>query len=122
MYHYGGRFKPKDTNPEEVERARVAAVESRRKLEERYFIIKQSEGPDLSCPVERKSDVVGVRWCKHRCAWLVRAQKKGDRIIRYIYSERNTPKDIEHARLIAIKCLENWKCGICMAASLRSTG
>ena len=38
----GGYFKPKDSTPEEVERARLAAVESRRKLEEKYFTIKQS--------------------------------------------------------------------------------
>ena len=42
---YGGRFKPKDSTPEEVECARLAAVESRRKLEQKYFIIKQSEAP-----------------------------------------------------------------------------
>ena len=51
---FGGTFKPKDSTPEEVESARLAAVESRRKLEEKYFIIKQIEGSDLSCPVERK--------------------------------------------------------------------
>ena len=39
---FGGKFKPKDSTPEEVERARLAAVESRRKLEEKYFTIKQS--------------------------------------------------------------------------------
>ena len=32
---YGGRFKPKDSTPEEVERARLLAVESRRKLKPR---------------------------------------------------------------------------------------
>ena len=31
---HGGYFMPKDSTPEEVERARLAAVESRRKLEE----------------------------------------------------------------------------------------
>ena len=30
---FGGRFTPKDSTPEEVERARLLAVESRRKLE-----------------------------------------------------------------------------------------
>ena len=30
---FGGKFKPKDSTPEEVERARLLAVESRRKLE-----------------------------------------------------------------------------------------
>ena len=30
---YGGKFTPKDSTPEEVERARLLAVESRRKLE-----------------------------------------------------------------------------------------
>ena len=38
----GGTFKPGDTTPEEVERARLAAVESRRKLEEKYFVIRQT--------------------------------------------------------------------------------
>ena len=33
----GGCFKPKDSTPELVERARLAAVESRRKLLEKYF-------------------------------------------------------------------------------------
>ena len=41
----GGYFKPKDSTPEEVERARLAAVESRRKLEEKYFTIKQTRAP-----------------------------------------------------------------------------
>ena len=39
---HGGTFKPKDSTPEEVECARLAAVESRRKLEEKYFTITQS--------------------------------------------------------------------------------
>ena len=34
--------KPKDCTPEEVERARLAAVESRRKLEEKYFTMEKS--------------------------------------------------------------------------------
>ena len=33
----GGTFKPKDSTSEEVEQARLAAVESRRKLEEKYL-------------------------------------------------------------------------------------
>ena len=90
---HGGKFKPKDSTPEEVERARLAAVESRRKLEEKYVTIKKSEGPDLSCPVERKSPPQG-----------------------------DTPEDIENARLTAIKCLQTWKRGICKAGSPRSTG
>ena len=39
---HGGTSKPKDSTPEEVERARLAALESRRKLEEKYFAIKES--------------------------------------------------------------------------------
>ena len=42
---HGGYFKPKDSTPEEVERARLAAVESRRKLEEKYSTDKQSWAP-----------------------------------------------------------------------------
>ena len=34
---HGGYFKPKDSTLEEVERARLAALESRRKLEEKYI-------------------------------------------------------------------------------------
>merc|ERR1712046_330641 len=105
---HGGRFKPMDSTPEELERARLAAVESRRKLEEKYFIIKQSEGPDLSCPVERKSGVVGVTWIKWSCAWKVCAKRDGNRFQR-VFPKGNTPEDIEHARLAAIKCLQNWK-------------
>ena len=56
----GGYFKPKDSTPEEVERARLAAVEGRRKLEEKYFTIKQSAGPDSSGPVERQSSVTDI--------------------------------------------------------------
>ena len=33
---YGGTFKPKDSTPEEVERARLVAVESCRKLEQQH--------------------------------------------------------------------------------------
>ena len=46
---YGGTFTPKDSTPEEVECARLAAAEKRRKLEQKFFTIKQSEDPlDLS--------------------------------------------------------------------------
>ena len=41
---HGGTFKPKDSTPEEVERARLAALESCRKLEEKYFTMKQIAG------------------------------------------------------------------------------
>merc|ERR1712176_1339417 len=105
---HGSRFKPKDSTPEEVERARLAAVESRRKLEEKHFTIKQSKGPDLSCPVERKSGVTGVGWIKRSGEWVVRAQREGNRIQRRFHPKGNTPKDIEHARLAAIECLQNW--------------
>ena len=47
---FGGRFTPKDSTPEEVECARLAAVESRRKLEQKYFTEKEevSEGGPAS--------------------------------------------------------------------------
>ena len=57
----GGSFKPKDTTPEEVERARLAAVVCRRKLEEKHFTIKESKVPDLDV-VRPKSGVTGVSW------------------------------------------------------------
>ena len=113
---HGGTFKPKDSTPEEVERARLAAIESRRKLEEKYFNIKQSEGPDLSCPVERKSGVKGVTWAPGSRAWCVHAKRQGHRIRRNFLPKGNTPEDIEHARLVAIEYLQNWKNGICKAA------
>merc|ERR1712176_1046430 len=97
--------KPKDTTPGEVERARIAAVERRRKLEEKYFAIKQTECPDLSCPVERKSDVTGLFWAKSRGEWLVQDQSKGNRTQRHFPPQGNTPEDIEHALLAAMKCL-----------------
>jgi len=118
----GGTFKPKDSTPEEVERARSAAVESRRRLEEKYFIVKQSEGPDLTCPVERKSRVTGVCWKKGSGEWKVCAKMKGNKIDRHFTPLGNTPEDIENARLAAIKCLQNWKRRICKAGSPRSTG
>ena len=34
---YGGTFTPKDSTPEELERARLLGVEIRRKLEKKYF-------------------------------------------------------------------------------------
>ena len=57
----GGSFKPKDTTPEEVERARLAAVVCRRKLEEKHFTIKEIKVPDLDV-VRPKSGVTGVSW------------------------------------------------------------
>ena len=51
----GGYFKPKDSTPEEVERARLAAVEGRHKLEEKYFTIKQSAGQIPASPVQQHS-------------------------------------------------------------------
>merc|ERR1712176_482502 len=112
---HGGTFKPKDSTPEEVERARLAAVESRRKLEEKYFTIKQSEGPHLSCPVERESGEIGVCWRKHSCEWQVKASMKRKTIFRRFPPQGNTPEDIEHARLAAIECLQNWRREICKA-------
>ena len=79
---HGGTFKPKDSTPEEVERARLAALESRRKLEEKYFAVKQSEAPDLSCPAERKSGVRGVFWMKCCGEWRVQVRSKGNNIQR----------------------------------------
>ena len=108
---HGGTFKPKDSTPEEVERARLAAVESRRKLEEKYVTIKKSEGPDLSCPVERKSGVEGVCWLKGCCEWQVMAQREGNKIHRSFTPQGNTPEDIEHAHRAAIKCVQKWKRG-----------
>ena len=119
---HGGTFKPKDSTPEEVERARLAAVESRRKLEEKYVTIKKSEGPDLSCPVERKSGVKGVCWLKGCCEWQVMAQREGNKIHRSFTPQGNTPEDIEHAHRAAIKCLQKWKRGIGKAGSPESTG
>ena len=51
-------FKPKDSTPELVERARLAAVESRRKLEEKYFTIKQTWAPLHLCDEQRTNSVV----------------------------------------------------------------
>ena len=119
---HGGAFKPKAYTPEEIERARLAAVESRRKLEEKYFNIEQSEGPDLSCPVERKSGVIGVTWAKGSRAWRVRAKREGHRIVRNFFPKGNTPEDVEHARLAAVKCLSNLKRGLCKAGSPKSAG
>ena len=39
---HGGNFKAEDSTPEEVERARLLAVESHRKLKEMHFAIQQS--------------------------------------------------------------------------------
>ena len=45
---HGGTFKPKDSTPEEVERARLAAVESRRKLEEKSLAHALVEEMDIT--------------------------------------------------------------------------
>ena len=108
---HGGTFKPKDSTPEEVEHARLAAVESRRKLEEKHFTVMRSQGPHLSCPVDRASGVKGVHWAKSSGEWRVDALIKGNRIHQHFPPEGSTPEDIEHARLAAINVLQNWQRG-----------
>merc|ERR1712232_646598 len=70
--------------------------------------------------MERRSGVMGVTWQKIHCEWRVQAKRKGHKIHRHFTARTNTPEDIEHARLAAIKCLDDWKRKICKAGSPRN--
>jgi len=101
---YGGSFHPKDDTPEALEQARLAAIESRRRLELEHFQVNLHQAPDPGQIVDRDSGVRGVYWKKHACSWRVEIQLKDKKVSRSFPPKDGSPAEVERARLAAVQC------------------
>jgi len=91
----GGSFKPKDDTAEEIERALLAAVECRRRLELEHGNIR----------------VQGVTWDKYLGEWRVSTQVKGKHIHERFTPKDETPEEVERARRAAVERRRQLQCG-----------
>ena len=111
---YGGIFTPKDDTPEEVERARLLAVERLRELErEQGRAVEVREG--AAAPrVERQSGVQGICWHIQKGAWQWNfvprnGPDKGRRKRPCFQPKDDSPEEVERARLAAVEALQKFK-------------
>jgi len=100
----GGTFKPKDDTAEDIERARLAAVECRRRLELEHYDIHVQQVPDPSQLKKLDSGVTGVVWNAHGEHWHVQIVIGGKKVNRRFRPKDSTPEEIEVARLAAVAC------------------
>ncbi|CAK0840960.1 unnamed protein product, partial [Prorocentrum cordatum] len=106
-------FRPKDESPEEVEQARLAAVEALRRLEEEDLLGQARVGsydPAKRKSGERQSGVKYVDWVSKRQAWRVRyviknGPDKGTRKQPTFSPKDESPEEVERARLAAVEAL-----------------
>jgi len=106
----GGTFKAKDGTAEEIECARLAAVECRLKLELEHYDIHVQQAPDPSQQKELDTGVPGVSWHAHGEHWHVQIRIRGKKVNRHFRPKDSTPEEMEVARLAAVACrkdLEN---------------
>jgi len=108
----GGLYEPKDKSQDEIEKARLVAVEKRRELERKYFdvqLIVNEPGP----PAKRESGFAGVTW--ERTFWRARTKgtkplksnpKRCRELNKSFAPVDNTPEAIERARQAAIIWLQ----------------
>ncbi|CAK0822837.1 unnamed protein product [Prorocentrum cordatum] len=101
-------FRPKDESPEEVERARLAAVEALRRLEEE----DRAPGPVSSGQhsAERQSGVEYIHWNRTRQAWSVdyhmqSGKNQGTTKQLTFRPKDESPEEVERARLAAVEAL-----------------
>lgn len=98
---HGGFFRPKDDTPEEIERARLAAMECRRNLELKHG---KDDGHEAARP-EQPGSVQTVSWNASRKAWWVRTNLAGKTFHGGFFRPKDdTPEEIERARLAAMEC------------------
>mmetsp|Transcript_12674 Transcript_12674/g.40537 ORF Transcript_12674/g.40537 Transcript_12674/m.40537 type:complete len:467 (+) Transcript_12674:195-1595(+) len=100
----GGSFRPKDDTPEEVERARLAALECRRNLMLKLGIqIEEREVVNPDKIPRQTSNVRGVTWDCHGCHWRAKPYVNGRQLHKSFKPTDYTPEAIEVARLAAVK-------------------
>ncbi|CAK0855209.1 unnamed protein product [Prorocentrum cordatum] len=92
-------FRPKDESPEEVEQARLAAVEALRRLEEEDRAL-----------APRQSGVKYIHWVSKKQTWCVRylmknGPDKGTRKQPTFRPKDGSPEEVERARLAAVQAL-----------------
>ncbi|CAK0855212.1 unnamed protein product [Prorocentrum cordatum] len=106
-------FRPKDESPEEVEQARLAAVEALRRLEEDDLLGQARVGQARAGsydPPDRQSGVKYVHWVGKRQTWCVRyvikhGPGKGTRKQPIFRPKDDSPEEVEQARLAAVEAL-----------------
>jgi len=118
----GGVCEAKDDSPEEIERARLIAVEKRRNLERQYFEVQVTVNDSLLLQ-QRDSGMAGITWERTIGAWIAcskgdscfenhptrsrEASRKTDiEINRRFFPTDNTVEAIEKARQAAIIWLQ----------------
>ncbi|CAK0861064.1 unnamed protein product [Prorocentrum cordatum] len=100
-------FCPKDGSPEEVERARLAAVEALRGLQEE----DRALGPISSGrQAERQSGVKHINWDKHSAVWRIQykmenGQARGTWKQPAFRPKGESSEEVERARLAAVEAL-----------------
>jgi len=104
-YLSGGYFRPKDNTPDEIERARLAAVERRRTLEHEHGV--HEEAQHTSQLVEHDSGILGVTWSRFESQWHVQIALNGKKVNRRFRPKDDTLEEIERARLAAVQCRQD---------------
>ncbi|CAK0903829.1 unnamed protein product, partial [Prorocentrum cordatum] len=100
-------FRPKDDSPEEVEQARLAAVEALLRLEEEDRVGRISSGQHSAV---RQSGVKHILWDKCSAAWRIRytmqnGPDQGRRKQPAFRPKDESPEEVERARLAAVEAL-----------------
>ncbi|CAK0882402.1 unnamed protein product [Prorocentrum cordatum] len=101
-------FRPKDESSEEVEQARLAAVEAMRRLMEEDRLGQVRAGSPS--PAERQSGVKHIVWDKRKTAWCIRYKiqngpDQGRRKTPAFRPKDESPEEVEQARLAAVQAL-----------------
>ncbi|CAK0881620.1 unnamed protein product [Prorocentrum cordatum] len=101
-------FRPKDDSPEEVEQARLAAVEALLRLEEEDQLGQARAGS--YSPTERQSGVKHIRWDNRKTAWRIKytiqnGPDQGRRKQPVFHPYDDSPEEVERARLAAVEAL-----------------
>ncbi|CAK0881617.1 unnamed protein product [Prorocentrum cordatum] len=101
-------FRPKDDSPEEVEQARLAAVEALLRLEEEDQLGQARAGS--YSPAERQSGVKHIRWDNRKTAWRIKytmqnGPDQGRRKQPVFHPYDESPEEVERARLAAVEAL-----------------
>jgi len=98
-----GYFHPKDDTPEEVERARLAAVERRREVEAEHREVVVREDVQ-ACNVEmQESGVPGITWRRFSHCWQAHILMLGKNVAKRFTPKDLSPEAIETALLLAIQ-------------------
>mmetsp|Transcript_61576 Transcript_61576/g.190750 ORF Transcript_61576/g.190750 Transcript_61576/m.190750 type:complete len:124 (+) Transcript_61576:3-374(+) len=98
------RFRPRDNTPEEVERARLAAVERRRELEAEHREVVVRNDEHLDGMEKKDSGVRGIWWNKFGRFWSAEVNNvEGKRFQQQFRPTDFTAEAIEVARLLAVQ-------------------